>query len=181
MQHLQKTGGRGVLWLTRHPKKGVCPESAAAEEPRDLSCHSARKHHSMNSFVFMRLRTLFRDGNPVDLFFSIASAFFPSPRGVQGTSSIVREAPCGFDPAKTDHSFGSTGHGTRDTGHESPPRSPATISHPWLANASASISSPISTGAKRLPAPFASLRIPPCPSRRMANTAGSKLAQDTAK
>ena len=53
--------------------------------------------------------------------------------------------------------------------------------HPWLANASASISSPISTGAKKSPAPFASLRIPPRPSRRMTNTAGSKSAQDTAK
>src|ERR1700730_7738689 len=51
--------------------------------------------------------------------------------------------------------------------------SPATIFHPWLANASASISSPISTGAKKSPAPFASLRIPPCLSRAMTNTAGS--------
>src|SRR5437879_1566291 len=33
----KKQGGWGVLWLTRHPTKGVCPESAAAEEPRDLS------------------------------------------------------------------------------------------------------------------------------------------------
>ncbi len=64
---------------------------------------------------------------------------------------------------------------------QSPLTSPATISHAWLANASASISSPISTGAKKSPAPFASLRIPPCPSRRMTNTVGSKLAQDTAK
>ena len=58
---------------------------------------------------------------------------------------------------------------------------PATIFHPWLANASASISSPIYTGAKKSPAPFASLPIPPRLSPTMTNTAGSKSAQDTAK
>ena len=42
----------------------------------------------MNSFVFMRLRTLFRDGNSVGLFFSIASALFPSQRGVGGPPAI---------------------------------------------------------------------------------------------
>src|SRR5712692_6391421 len=59
MQHLQKTGGWGLLWLTSH---------------------SARKPQSMNSFVFMLLRTLFRDGGPLGLFSSIASALFPSRR-----------------------------------------------------------------------------------------------------
>ncbi|SRR6266478_457776 len=34
MQHLQKTGGGGGLWLTRHPTKDVCPESAKGDKRR---------------------------------------------------------------------------------------------------------------------------------------------------
>src|SRR6266446_10942370 len=63
MQHLQKTGGRGMLWLTSSFR---------------------RKLHSMNSLVFMRLRTLFRNGSSLGVSFSIVSALFPLPRGVQG-------------------------------------------------------------------------------------------------
>src|SRR5229473_2023324 len=68
-------------------------------------------------------------------------------------------------------------HGSRNTDHESRPRylltslplaalpaPPATLFHPWLANASANISSPISTGAKRSRAPSAFHRTPPCRS-----------------
>ncbi len=59
---LQKTGGRGVLWLTRHPSSGVCPErpsgvegslpfstkhvcpeSAEGGGVKDLSCYPIRK------------------------------------------------------------------------------------------------------------------------------------------
>ena len=139
---LTKNRGRGVLWLTSH---------------------SAKKHPSMNSLVFMQLRTLFLDGSPVGLFFSVTSALFSSRRRVLG----------GLPQ--------STFNFQLSTIWESPLTAPATLFHPWLANASASISSPIFTGAKKSPAPFASLRIPPRPFRRMTNTAGSKSAQDTAK
>ena len=85
-------------------------------------------------------------------------------------------------------------HGSRNTDHESRPRylltslplaalpaPPATLFHPWLANASANISSPISTGAKRSRAPSAFHRTPPCRSRTTINIAGSKSVQDTVK
>ncbi len=52
---------------------------------------------------------------------------------------------------------------------------------PWLANASASTSSPISTGARRSRAPFAFRRIPPLRFRGRTNIAGSKLVRDTAR
>src|SRR6266481_5955912 len=57
----------------------------------------------------------------------------------------------------------------------------ATLFPPWLANASANTSLPISTGAKRSRAPFVSRRIPPFRSRATISTAGSKLVQDTVK
>src|SRR5882762_6244199 len=57
----------------------------------------------------------------------------------------------------------------------------ATLFHPWHANASANIFSPISTGAKRSRALFASRRIPPFRSRGTISTAGSKSVQDTVK
>src|SRR5882724_10692389 len=66
---LTKNRGWGVLWLTTHPvririlserseskdlsshpTKGVCPERPSGA--MGLPCHSARKPHSMNSFVF---------------------------------------------------------------------------------------------------------------------------------
>ncbi len=100
----------------------------------------------------------------------------------------------------------STGHGTRATSHgpcffspyllTSLPlgahRAPlATLVHPWHVNASANTSSPISTGAKRSRAPFASRRIPwflslttsvVCESRFIGtNIAGSKLVRATVK
>src|SRR5215469_6895372 len=52
---------------------------------------------------------------------------------------------------------------------------------PCLANALVSIFSQILTGASRSPARFASPRIPPCRCLPMTNTAGSRLAQVTAK
>ena len=67
------------------------------------------------------------------------------------------------------------------TNHESPVTSLATLFHPWHANASANIFSPISIGAKRLLAPFAFRRIPQCRSRGTINTAGSKLVRDTVR
>src|SRR5467141_2941055 len=57
----------------------------------------------------------------------------------------------------------------------------ATLFPPWFANASANTSLPISTGAKRSRAPFASRRIPPFRSRVTISSAGSKLVQDTVK
>jgi hypothetical protein len=57
----------------------------------------------------------------------------------------------------------------------------ATLFPPWLANASANTSSPISTGAKRSRAQFAFRRIPPFRCRGTISTAGSKLVQDTVK
>src|SRR6266480_5889151 len=59
--------------------------------------------------------------------------------------------------------------------------SPATLFHPWHANASANTSSPISTGAKRLRAPSAFRRIPPFRYRGTISIAGSKLVLDTAR
>src|SRR5437867_6816804 len=97
--HTYKKQGVGVLWLTTHPvrirtlserseskdlsshpTKGVCPERPSGA--RGLPCHSARKPHSMNSFVFKPFCTLFRDGSPVGLFFSVTSALFPLRRRV---------------------------------------------------------------------------------------------------
>jgi len=52
---------------------------------------------------------------------------------------------------------------------------------PCLANSLVSIFSPILTGASRSPALFASPGIPPCRCLLTTNTAGSRLAQDTAK
>src|SRR5467141_3010077 len=54
--------------------------------------------------------------------------------------------------------------------------SPATLFHPWHANASANTSLPISIGAKRLRAPFAFRRIPPLHFPETTSIAGSKLA-----
>src|SRR5216683_3516572 len=51
----------------------------------------------------------------------------------------------------------------------------ATLFHPWLANASANTSSPISTGAKRSRAPFAFPRILRFRFQRTTSIAGSKL------
>src|SRR6266699_5757629 len=61
------------------------------------------------------------------------------------------------------------------------PALPATLFHPWHANASANIFSAISIGAKRLRAPFAFRRIPPFLSRQTINTAGSKSVAVTAR
>src|SRR5712691_4771446 len=61
------------------------------------------------------------------------------------------------------------------------PALPATLFHPWHANASANIFSPISIGAKRLRAPFAFRRIPPFLSRETINIAGSKSVPVTAR
>ncbi len=58
---------------------------------------------------------------------------------------------------------------------------PATLFHPWHANASANTFSPIFTGAKRSRAPFAFRRIPRSRSRATISIAGSKLAQDMVK
>ena len=57
----------------------------------------------------------------------------------------------------------------------------ATLSSPWLANASANTSLPISIGAKRSRALFASRRIPPFHSRATISTAGSKSAPVTVR
>ena len=65
--------------------------------------------------------------------------------------------------------------------HESPVTSLATLFHPWHANASANIFSPISTGAKKSRAPSAFRRIPPCRSHGTINIAGSKLVLDTVR
>src|SRR6266480_2219825 len=61
------------------------------------------------------------------------------------------------------------------------PALPATLFHPWHANVSANIFSPISIGAKRLRAPFAFRRIPPFLSRQTINIAGSKSVPVTAR
>ena len=58
---------------------------------------------------------------------------------------------------------------------------PATLFHPWHANASANTFSLICTGAKRLRAPSAFRRTPPSHSRRTIHIVGSKLAQGTVK
>src|SRR6267378_2228111 len=57
----------------------------------------------------------------------------------------------------------------------------ATLFPAWLANASANIFSPISTGAKRSRALFASRHIQPFRSRATISTAGSKLVRGTVK
>ncbi len=61
------------------------------------------------------------------------------------------------------------------------PAPPATLFHPWLANASVNISSPIFTGAKRSRAPSAFHRTPPCRSRATISIAGLKSAPATAR
>ena len=58
---------------------------------------------------------------------------------------------------------------------------PATLFHPWHANASANTSSPISIGAKRLRALSEFRRTPPCLSPGTTNIAGSKLVRGTVK
>ena len=71
---LTENRGEGVLWLTSSFR---------------------RKLHSMNSLVFTRLRTLFRNGSSLGVSFSIVSALFPLLRGVQGSlpqSLILRSA-----------------------------------------------------------------------------------------
>ncbi len=59
--------------------------------------------------------------------------------------------------------------------------SPATLFHPWLANASANISSPISIGAKRSRVPFAFRRIPLSRFTRTISIVGSKLVRGMVK
>src|SRR6266550_4056630 len=61
------------------------------------------------------------------------------------------------------------------------PALPATLFHPWHANVSANIFSPISIGAKRLRAPFAFRRIPPFLARQTINIAGWKSVPVTAR
>jgi len=93
-------------------------------------------------------------------------------------------------PRVTEHGSQGTGHGLCFSlprylltslplgAHRAPL---ATLFHPWLANASANTSSPISTGAKKSRAPFGFRRTPPSLCRGTTSTAGSKLVQDTVK
>src|SRR5882762_2871251 len=133
-------------------------------------------------FFFIVLRTLLHNGTGATLFQSISYALFSSRRRVYPlTASWISplDANC---------------HTVRPTLFSSLPRylltsfplgalrvPLATLFPPWLANASANTSLPISTGAKRSRAPFASRRIPPFRSRVTISTAGSKLVQDTVK
>ena len=138
----------------------------------------------LNPFVFKQFRTHCEKPPGV-------GGTLPSPRNVMFARSLIgRSLRTGLDVS-------STGHGSRVTAHRlafSLPRylltslplgalrAPlATLFHPWLANASANTSLPISTGAKRLRAPFAFRRTPLFRSGGTTNTAGSKLVQDMVK
>ena len=138
----------------------------------------------LNPFVFKQFRTHCEKPPGV-------GGTLPSPRNVMFARSLIgRSLRTGLDVS-------STGHGSRVTAHRlafSLPRylltslplgalrAPlATLFHPWLANASANTSLPISTGAKRLRAPSASRRTPRFRCRGTTNIAGSKLVQDTVK
>ena len=167
MQHLQKYGGgRGL-------SKAVSP-SWHSPFPLPLS-----------PFFFILLRTLLHNGTGTTLFQSISYALLSSRRRVYPSHRILDLAT----RRQLSHCTSSALFF-----HTSLPRylltslplgalrAPlATLFHPWHANASANISSPISIGAKRSRAPSASHRIPLFRYRGTISTAGSKLVQDTVK
>src|SRR5260370_37828235 len=150
MQHLQKTGGGDLLWLTS-------PRLPNVRTRRRFGSHFL---HSCLSLGKECLRTLLK---------SEASALFLKTAWCMGSFPFRNSSPATC--------FGLS----LVTSHGSPVTSPATLFHPWLANASANISSPIFTGAKRSRAPSAFHRTPPCRSRTTINIAGSKSVQDTVK
>src|SRR5260370_35148298 len=117
-------------------------------------------------FLFTLLRIPSHNGQSTTRVESIASARFPSRRRVYPTHPIREIQPL---PRYLLTSLPLAAL----------PAPPATLLHPWHANASANTSSPISTGAKRLRAPFPFPRIPPFRFRHTTNTAVSKLVQAT--
>src|SRR5712664_4230040 len=137
-------------------------------------------------FLFTSLRTLLRFfalRKNSTLLFSISSALFAE--NIRGGGGVQLLSPQASPRTKGIRSNQRLPlfifHESRDTGHGSPVTYTATLFHPWLANASANTSSPISTGAKRSRALFAFRRIPQCSSRATINIAGSKSVRDTVK
>jgi len=136
-------------------------------------------------FFFIALRTLLHNGTGATLFQSISYALFSSRRRVYPSHRILDLATRRQLSHCTSNALFFLTSLPRYLLTSFPLgalRVPlATLFPPWLANASANTSLPISTGAKRPRAPFASRRIPPFRSRVTISTAGSKLVQDTVK
>src|SRR5260370_21530779 len=118
MQHLQKTGGGDLLWLTS-------PRLPSVLTRRRFGSHFL---HSCLSLSKEYLRTLLK---------SEASALFLKTAGCMGSFPFRNSSPA------------TCFRLSLATSHGSPATSPSTLFHPWLANASANIFSPISTGAAR--------------------------------
>src|SRR5260370_39561403 len=154
MQHLQKTGGGDLLWLTS-PRLLSTIRRSNVRTRRRFGSHFLPSCLSLSKEC---LRTLLK---------SEASALFLKTAGCMGSFPFRNPSPATC--------FGLS----LVTSHGSPVTSPATLFHPWLPNASANIFSPISTGAKRSRAPSAFHRTPPCRSRTTINIAGSKSAPAT--
>src|SRR5258708_10232162 len=129
--------------------------------------HSSTQRHWHNSFPVNQLRTLFiaTEGVPLS----------PHLGSRHSTPIVTLYVQPSFLPTSLPRYL-------LTSFHLGALRAPlATLFPPWLANASANIFSPISTGAKRSRSLFASLRIPPFRSRATISTAGSQLVRVTGR
>ena len=137
------------------------------------------------SFVFILLRTLLHNGAGTTLFQSFSYALFSSRRRVYPSHRILDLATRRQLSHCTSNALFFLTSLPRYLLTSLPLgalRAPlATLFHPWLANASVSISWKTSNGAKRSRAPSAFRRIPQCRSRATINIAGSKLVLDTVR
>ena len=171
MQHLQKYGeGSPTLQRGCLSKRALTLPPAPYPLCFHTLAHSPTQRRWHNSFPVIQLRTLFiaTEGVPLS----------PHLGSRHSTPTVTLYVQRSFLPylvtSLPRYLLTSLPLGAL--------RAPlATLFPPWLANASANTSSPISIGAKRSRALFASRRIPQFHFRATISTAGSKLVRGTVK